>query len=229
MRKKLMAMIVIVTTMICLLGQKVYADDVTLIGRSASSVGDHDHTSYMDNIDLYLSIMGYSDIGHVTSNISQDTIGETLRDSEIMVFRGHGNYMRKNGTLKYTYIETDGADPFRSDNMIYYMHLGYNAPACELAVYVGCNTAYGGVANSSINNLPVQSNNNGVDCSIGFRDTISCVAANHWTEVFFMSLANGNSVSRAMNLATMYACEDLNFVDPGISSCCCRGNASLSW
>ena len=65
-----------------------------------------------------------------------------------------------------------------------------------LAVFIGCNTAYGGAQERNIVNAIVQK---GANAAIGFEDSIGCNAANSWTEMFFDELISGKTIDEAID------------------------------
>ena len=74
----------------------------------------------------------------------------------------------------------------------------------DIALFIGCETAYGGVGQR---NLPTSIVNRGATASVGFTDTISCNAANTWTTNFYSKMRSGATLEEAVEYACNLASE----------------------
>jgi len=176
---------------------ELYATEkVALVGIESTG---HDHTSFYSDISGYLNTMGYnnSDIQQGT-NMTRNTFLNIMDEREIIVIRSHGNrYLDNSGNVIGTYMSLNSGGIYNSD----FEDLDDNLTNAKLFVFCGCYTAAGGVWDTTMRNIVVQSNLKGVRVAVGFSDTIYCDGANTWTKWFFKYLADGENIDTAANNA----------------------------
>ena len=142
-------------------------------------VGNHDHKSVFSLIIDNICFMGYTtfDIDYTDSIINCDLIDKIL-NSNIFVFRGHGNYGIDGG---YIILGSQGTSTLKAEHLYDYninqsiVDLSNN----QIMLFVACYSGYG---NNSIVDAAVAS---GASASIGFTEEIICQFANTWVESFF--------------------------------------------
>ena len=161
----------------------------------------HDHTSALRTVIQQLSNSGYSG-GYLAegNGFAVDEVDDFLDDNtnSIFVSRSHGgHYATSDGRPAGTgiLIDDQGCDDlnvvYRSDEMPTSLDLSN----MRIIAFVGC---YTGAYKTTGLNLPSVAVARGARVAIGFEVSIKCGMANKWTELFFEELANGSTVSEAI-------------------------------
>ena len=121
----------------------------------------------------------------VTDYLSIEDCLAQMEEAKIFVASCHGGAkINENGVLVNFIALSGNSDNYSDLSWMHFMQA--SAPVdfsnMELAVFVACESAYGG---TSVNNLITAAVNAGADYAIGFRENIITAAANIWIELFF--------------------------------------------
>ena len=173
-----------------------------------SNVG-HDHLSALQYAQEVLSNDGKQFITLKSGAVLAETCKTDLKETYFFASRSHGALVVYSGTDDPSttgILLNDGSGDSRiilyghswsglNSNSTYFMETdSFNLTG--LAVFIGCNTAYGGAQERNIVNAIVQK---GANAAIGFEDSIGCNAANSWTEMFFDELISGKTIDEAID------------------------------
>ena len=178
---------------------------------------EHDHSSALSAIQSDLLASNWNSVVLRTGAISSSRCKSDLLSTNIFTSRSHGQIVLYSGT-------TNGAatcillnDKTGSEAVRFYSHSwsgmnsgdnniasNENYSNVDIALFIGCETAYGGVGQR---NLPTSIVNRGATASVGFTDNISCNAANTWTTNFYSKMRSGATLEEAVEYACNLASE----------------------
>ena len=191
-----------------------YGPNVILLG-----IPDEDTNSSHDHSTVFTTITPYIQTRGLTRNIYYgDTTAATVESyldnnqNSVFVSRSHGTKMVDdfvgNEMIVMTgiVVNSQTGEYLSNRNMISSLDLSN----LKLAVFCGCETAYGG---EGANNLPTVVVQKGAATAIGFTQSITCADANTWTERFFYYMSLGYSVQTACN--TIKKSTDIAWVNKG--------------
>ena len=167
-----------------------------------------------------------------SESMSAYTCKSKLDETTIFTSRSHGETVRYTGTENIASTGILLNDKEGSSATSLYSHawsgMTNSSEAIEdddyysnikLAVYLGCTTGRGG---ENARNLPNRTVERGAETAIGFTESITCSAANTWTENFYESLLLGNTVAEAVQFANSTVNES-----SGLHSAVICGNLDL--
>ena len=173
--------------------------DMAIYGIDDTEYNGHDHSVSIEDI------RALGAWGTFTERI--DSTGTQCRrdlaNHDYFIIRTHGNddyyhatavQLEKNGDAYLFSHEVSGMSE-DSD----YIHDSDDFGDLKLALWVGCETGYGGTVGF---NLPVRTVARGARTSIGFNVEILCGQASSWTEKFWKCYLAGNSVELSAEVAS---------------------------
>ncbi|MCD8003575.1 MAG: hypothetical protein LUG88_06680 [Clostridia bacterium] len=171
---------------------KLVTNPVSAILIGIEPTDERDREEVLEDVATIISSMNYSYSVEMFGSFAATKVMNLLANDSYNVFlsRSHGD---TSGT-SYTYIITNES----STGDTYYVTStklkSYDLSNMKLILFVGCYTGYGG---NGGNNLPTVAVSQGAETAIGFKNTITCDAANSWTVNFFTYMAEGFSVEEA--------------------------------
>ena len=199
-----------------------YSDEWVILDVNATSVKNmlysiysyqHDHHSSLQGLQAALNQSYFLDVTMRAGSVPLSTCKNDLDTYNVFFSRSHGMKL-----LSYLDGQVLSIGLVLDDNEtnVMFSHefngieqrsgWGYlcdDYSNMNLAVFVGCQTGYGGVNGT---NLAAKIVELGAEVAIGFNADIYCTYANTWTDMFYNRLLLGDSVNEAM--AYMRLCED---------------------
>lgn len=182
-----------------------------------SSTGVHDHYSAFGIPFRFLtSLSDYDSINYHFGEVNdRNTCISYISNSNVFISRSHGGVF-DDATATAIQLQSN---PQVNLNSLDLVDIDGQRLAdfskCELILYIGCKTAFGGNNTNSSKNLITASVICGADCAVGFEDNIKCEPSNYWMEEFTIAYSNGVSVHEAAAIATyqtaaFYSDTDIN-------------------
>lgn len=171
----------------------------------------HDHASSLRYVSNLLDSYGYTDNALLTGYFHPDTFKAQLKAARIVTTRSHGYIVTIDSAVFATgLLLNDGS----TGNKYYIINrqcalsgaaYTYIADSdvftsLDLALFIGCETALTGTDQS---NFAKRIFEQGARVTVGFEDSIYCDPSNDWTEMFYECFLAGNSVSNAVDYASL--------------------------
>ncbi len=146
----------------------------------------------------------YSEAGYSTDTLTspvKSSFTETRLQAEILFFSGHANPNLMSFDSFYIYCNSGSS----SDNV----NLWNTASYQKLITFAGCNTAGGdskknGGGGSSTDCITKRAVDQGADVAVGWTTTVSAGSHTNWLRRYNNALAEGYTVSGAINKANSY-------------------------
>lgn len=173
---------------------------------------NHDHATSLETIEENLRDAGFNNINLYEGSMMPLDCLDHLMETNVFTIRSHGEplFNAETGELECTGIILNdlkeaariGLYSHPSDQMTInssYIVSGDSFENVKLAVFMGCETGYGG---ENGKNLPAVVVSQGAEVAIGFEKKIDCNNANIWIEKFYAALLSGKTVSQAVNVAS---------------------------
>lgn len=185
--------------------------DIGIIGIQDDSTS-HDHKTWVNSVLNSIAIKGdYSSVNcKLTDHMTLSQGLSVIKNSKIFAFRGHGYGSSSESRIylgESSYVSSISIYNFNTKTVLQDLSKVY------IAVYTGCETAYGGTG-SSARNIVTASVKAGTDFAIGFEDTIDCASASKWQEAFFEYL-----ITESVASAAIKATNKCSSASNGINSC----------
>lgn len=167
----------------------------------------HDHASALENVKDLME-QNWSDTNLRTGSMTVDLCKQDLASHKMFAIRCHGTVSIIEG--ESTGILLNDGESYSGAAILYgHACFGINSVSgyigdtedysnMEIAMFIGCLTAYGG---KGANNLPQRMVDRGAKVAIGFAETIYCGEANAWTQYVYEALLDGRSISQAVECA----------------------------
>lgn len=125
-----------------------------------------------------------------TQCLTSQTITNYMENSDIFALRAHGS-ATSSGTKMFLSSEVDEVI-YSWDIYHFNAQTGIDMSNCELALFVGCETA-----NHPTQSLPHAAVAAGAECALGFKESIYHYPATDWVENFFSLYLSGEDVASA--------------------------------
>lgn len=195
---------------------------VDALNNMAVSVGKN----YGDGIDTRQDAIDASDaydsVGYTTVTLTSPTKSQftTQRlQADILFFSGHGcpNYMEL-GSNFYVYCQSG---PVGSSHL----NIGSTVQNQTLITFAGCNTAGGTDKNGTVytSSITKRAANFNAGAAVGWTEEVSAGSHSNWLRRYNNALADGKSVSVAIEIANSY----IYLPGSGVKSAKCEGDGSI--
>ncbi|MBE7092071.1 MAG: hypothetical protein E7365_02700 [Clostridiales bacterium] len=173
----------------------------------------HDHSSALRDVKTLFQNKGVYSVAHRSGSFSALECKQDLHNNNIFTSRSHGTYVYSGETsiTLSTGIVLNNKTASSEQTVVLYSHQFNNMPqfsgyidndenfeGVHIAMFIGCETARGGVNGQNLASRVVAL---GAMAAIGFEQSILCNDANEWTELVYEQLLEGKTLNNAVKKA----------------------------